>query len=149
MKIDRLRLQEHSRRYLAASIAAAGIIAGGVLLGSLPQPVHALSKKAQAAGAAVYKDKGCQHCHGDDLAGTERGPDLSAIGKKWHKDRIEQQISEGGNGMPAFDAVLQPDEVKLLVDYLSAKRKPARKVPGAKTAAPVNPPVPAKPSVDD
>jgi mono/diheme cytochrome c family protein len=151
MKIDQPDLHRNPYQYLATSIATVGVIACGILLSSLPHPVHASSKKAQAVGAAVFSDKGCQHCHGVDLAGTDRGPDLSTIGKKWHKDRIEQQIREGGNGMPAFGDVLQPDEVKSLVDFLSAKRKAARKgtIPGAKPSDPSSPPVPAKPSVDD
>ena len=145
MKIDQPHLHRNPYQYLATSIAAVGVIACGILLSGLSHPVHASSKKAQAVGAAVFKDKGCQHCHGVDLTGTDRGPDLSTVGKKWHKDRIEQQIREGGNGMPAFGDVLQPDEVKSLVDFLTAKRKPARKsiIPGAKA------PDPSKPSVDD
>ena len=146
MKINQLHLQKNLHSYLAASVAAAGAIACSILLIGLPQPVHASSKRAQAAGAVVYKDKGCQHCHGDDATGTDRGPDLSTIGKKWHKDRIEQQVREGGDGMPAFGNVLQPDEVKSLIDFLAAKRKPAHKktnMPDSKS------PVPAKPSVDD
>jgi mono/diheme cytochrome c family protein len=146
MMIDRAKLQKTLRQYVAPSVAAAGVLALGLLLAGVPHPVHASSRKAQAAGAAVFHDKGCQHCHGADLEGTDRGPDLSTIGKKWHKDRIEQQIREGGNGMPAFGDVLQPDEIKSLVDYLSAKRKPARKGTLPDTAKPQ---VPAKPSVDD
>jgi mono/diheme cytochrome c family protein len=59
--------------------------------------------------------------------GTERAPDLSTVGKRKKRPQIEQQILHGGNGMPAFGAVLQPDEVQLLVDYLSAKRKARRR----------------------
>jgi mono/diheme cytochrome c family protein len=151
MKIDRTQLQKNLDRYSAAILAAVGATGCGFLLAALPHTVHASSKQAQAAGAAVFSDKGCQHCHGTDATGTDRGPDLSTIGKKWHKDRIEQQIREGGNGMPAFGDVLQPDEIKSLVDFLSAKRKPAHKgnVPQTKTPGPSRPAVPTKPSVDD
>ena len=127
----------------------------GVLLaawpGSQQAPVHASSKRAQAAGAAVFQGKGCQHCHGVDATGTDRGPDLSTIGKRWHKDRIEQQIRSGGDGMPAFGDVLQPDEIKSLVDYLGAKRKAARKPKASKSPAPdpAKTPVANKPSSDD
>jgi len=151
MKIDRPQLQKTISRYSSPSFVAVGAIAFGLLLAAVPHPVQASSKQARAAGAAVFSDKGCQHCHGTDATGTDRGPDLSTIGKKWHKDRIEKQIREGGNGMPAFADVLQPDEIKSLVDYLSSKRKPARKgtVPGSKAPNPSKPAVPAKPSVDD
>ena len=130
---------------------AASMVAIAAWPGAQQPAVQASSRNAQAIGAQVFQAKGCQHCHGTDAAGTDRGPDLSTIGKKWHKDRIEQQIREGGNGMPAFGDVLQPDEIKSLVDYLSAKRKPVRKatVPGAKTPDSAKPAAPAKPSVDD
>jgi mono/diheme cytochrome c family protein len=103
-------------------------------------PVHAFSKQTRAAGAAAFHDKGCEHCHGVDGVGTDRGPDLSTIGKRWHKDRIERQIREGGGGMPPFGDALQPDEVKDLVDYLSAKRKALK--------APAPPAAPKAPSDD-
>jgi len=122
-----------------ASILAAGVaitlIASLIpVLGTLgiATPVHAFSKQTRSAGAATFHDKGCEHCHGVDGIGTDRGPDLSTIGKRWKKDRIEKQIREGGGGMPPFGDALQQDEVKDLVDYLSAKRKsPATSRPSA------------------
>jgi mono/diheme cytochrome c family protein len=95
-------------------------ISNGLLAG---RPVQAFSKQSREAGAVTFRDKGCEHCHGVDGIGTDRGPDLSGIGKRWKKDRIEQQIRDGGGGMPPFGDALQPDELKALVDYLSAKRK--------------------------
>lgn len=145
MRIVLLQLQETLPRHTAPAIVAAAVTAFGLLLATAPRSVHASSRQAQAAGAVVFRDKGCQHCHGDDASGTDRGPDLSTVGKKWHKDRIEQQIREGGDGMPAFGNVLQPDEIKSLVDFLSAKRKPGPK----STAKPSAPPAPVKPSNDD
>lgn len=146
MQIDLTHLQENLRNHLAPATAAVAVVSFGLLLVAAPHPVHASSKQAVAAGAVVFHDKGCQHCHGEDLTGTDRGPDLSAVGKKWHKDRIEQQIRKGGDGMPAFGDLLQPDEIKSLVDFLSAKKKPAAK--SGKT--PAAPPAPvAKPSSDD
>ena len=106
--------------------------------------VQAFSKQSQQAGADVFKAKGCEHCHGVDGIGTDRGPALTGIGKRWKKDRIEQQIYDGGGGMPPFGDAVQPDEMKLLVDYLAAKRKPSH-VP----TPPVTAPAAAKPSSDD
>ncbi|MBB5058677.1 cytochrome c551 [Granulicella aggregans] len=146
MRFDLPHLPQIIRPHLATAIAAGGAIFLSLLLAAAPHTVHASSKRVQAVGAAVFHDKGCQHCHGADLTGTDRGPDLSTVGKKWHKGRIEKQIREGGNGMPAFGDVLQPDEIKSLVDYLSAKRKPAHKGIAPKAPAPS---VPAKPSDDD
>jgi mono/diheme cytochrome c family protein len=126
----------------ASAVLAACCLA--LLCGArITPPAHAFSNHSRAAGAAVFHDKGCEHCHGVDGIGTDRGPDLSTVGKRWHKDRIAKQIVNGGGGMPPFGNILQPDEVKQLVDYLHAKRK-----------APITPtpnprPAPPKPPADD
>jgi mono/diheme cytochrome c family protein len=103
-------------------------LAGGVLVFVAAVPlrvtrVKASSKESRVAGAAVFHEKGCEYCHGAGAVGTEKAPDLSTIGKRRKREQIEYQIVNGGGGMPAFGTVLQPDEVKLLVDWLSSKRK--------------------------
>jgi mono/diheme cytochrome c family protein len=103
-----------------------GLVAGGTAV-PFARPVHAASRETREAGAALFHKTGCEFCHGVDGVGTEKAPDLSTVGKRKKRPQIEQQILHGGNGMPAFGEVLQPDEVKLLVDYLSAKRKAARR----------------------
>lgn len=120
----------------ASGITMALTASFGIL--GIATPVHAFSKQTRAAGAATFHDKGCEHCHGVDGIGTDRGPDLSGIGKRWHKDRIERQIREGGGGMPPFGEALQPDEIKDLVDYLSAKRR-APKTPRPPASPPASP----------
>jgi mono/diheme cytochrome c family protein len=95
--------------------------------------VHAYSNETKKAGATLFHEKGCEHCHGANGRGGELGPDLSTVGKRLSKQKIEHQIHEGGAAMPAFGDVLQPDEIKDLVDFLHAKRK-----------APKSPPVPAQ-----
>lgn len=85
--------------------------------------VQAASKESREAGAALFHEKGCEYCHGVGATGTEKAPDLSTIGKRKKRDQIEHQIRSGGGGMPAFGTVLQPDEVKLLVEWLSSMRK--------------------------
>jgi mono/diheme cytochrome c family protein len=106
-------------------------------------PVQAFSKQSRHAGAQTFHDKGCEHCHGVDGVGTDRGPELLDIGKRWKKDHIELQIRDGGGGMPPFGQALQADEVKDLVDFLSAKRKAAKK------KRPEPPPIAPKPPSDD
>lgn len=99
------------------------------------RPAHAFSKQTRAAGAATFHEKGCEHCHGVDGVGTDRGPDLSSAGRRWKKGQIEKQIREGGGGMPPFADALQADEIKDLVDFLSAKRRTPARVPEAPSAA--------------
>jgi mono/diheme cytochrome c family protein len=85
--------------------------------------VHAYSNKSKDAGATLFHEKGCEHCHGANGRGGDLGPDLSTVGKRLNKQQIEHQIHNGGAAMPAFGDVLQPDEIKDLVDFLHAKRK--------------------------
>ena len=114
-------------RLLLPSTLSASLL---VLLAFAPRSgteVHASSNQDRVAGNALFHEKGCEHCHGADGLGTDRGPDLSSIGKQWKKPQIEKQIREGGNGMPPFGDVLQPDEVKHLVDFLASKKaKPSK-----------------------
>ena len=139
----------HRLRWIAGVISgfALALTAATLLLlnGKIATPVHAFSKQSRDAGADVFKTKGCEHCHGVDGMGTDRGPELQDIGKRWKKDHIEQQIRDGGGGMPPFGDALQPDEVKDLVDFLSARRKAPKKLP---EATPPATPAP-KPSPSD
>lgn len=85
--------------------------------------VHASVSSDRAAGRTLFHEKGCEHCHGIDGVGGEKGPNLSAVGRQLKPDQIHTQILNGGDSMPAFADVLAPDEINLLVDYLSAKKK--------------------------
>jgi mono/diheme cytochrome c family protein len=85
--------------------------------------VYAASREKQEAGAALFHEKGCERCHGVDGVGAAKAPDLRTIGKRWKKSQIEHQIIYGGFEMPPFKDALEPNEVKELVAYLSAKRR--------------------------
>jgi mono/diheme cytochrome c family protein len=99
--------------------------------------VHAYTNESKASGAALFHERGCEHCHGVDGRGGELGPALSTVGKRLKKEQIEQQILKGGASMPAFGDVLQPDEIKDLVDFLRAKRKAPKLTPSrASTSLP-------------
>jgi mono/diheme cytochrome c family protein len=111
---------------MGASLLMLGLVAG-LTTAPFAKPVRAASRETREAGAALFHKTGCEFCHGVNGVGTEKAPDLSTVGRRKKRPQIEQQILHGGNGMPAFGEVLQPEEVKLLVDYLSAKRKAARR----------------------
>ena len=84
---------------------------------------------AQTAGASVrtgqalFHDKGCEHCHGPNGVGGEKGPSLVSVGRTLKPAQLQQQIYNGGKGMPAFSEVLAPDEISALVDFLRTKRE--------------------------
>jgi mono/diheme cytochrome c family protein len=93
-----------------------------------PTPAaHAASKAVREQGAAVFHNKGCEHCHGVEGIGTDKGPDLSGVGKHLHKPEIAKQIHDGGKQMPAFGDALTDDEVQQLVEYLAARKKKVTK----------------------
>ncbi|HEY5330542.1 MAG TPA: cytochrome c [Acidobacteriaceae bacterium] len=93
-----------------------------------PTPTaHAASKAVRKQGAAVFHEKGCEHCHGVDGVGTDKGPDLSGVGRQLHKPEIAKQIHDGGKQMPAFGDALTDDEIQQLVEYLAAKKEKVRK----------------------
>ncbi|HEV2576819.1 MAG TPA: cytochrome c [Acidobacteriaceae bacterium] len=117
-------------RVPAGHALLAGSLAMAVLGAWVPvQTVHAFSRKDRAKAEVLFREKGCEHCHGVDGVGTERAPSLSTVGKHLSKAQIEQQIKAGGKQMPAFGDVLSPEETKELVDYLVHKKKPAKEAP--------------------
>jgi mono/diheme cytochrome c family protein len=114
-------------------IAGSVLLAMSVLLIVAALPGHnaqAASSADRAAGAQLFKQNGCEHCHGADGIGTDRGPSLTTVGKRLHKDQIEHQIRDGGKQMPPFQDVFNDDEVRKLVDYLAHMKKAPKPQPG-------------------
>ena len=102
-----------------------------LIVASLPgRDANAASSGDRAGGAEIFKQKGCEHCHGADGIGTARAPSLTAVGKRLHKDQIEHQIRDGGKQMPRFQDVLDDDQIRQLVDYLAHKKKAPEPQPG-------------------
>jgi mono/diheme cytochrome c family protein len=125
------------RVFIAVWLLALVVSLAHVLRQPPAQVVHASSNDSKDSGASLFHQKGCEHCHGVDGRGGDLGPDLSTVGKRLKKAQIEHQIHDGGAAMPAFGDVLQPDEIKALVDFLHAKRKTPKTV-----VSPVQSPTP-------
>jgi len=85
-----------------------------------PQPVI-------PEGALLFHNSGCEHCHGVNGVGTEKGPSLASVGRRLKPESITRQIEVGGGGMPAFGDALQPDEIQRLVDFLASKKDRSHK----------------------
>ena len=116
----------HEERFLLRRIAGIVLLTLSVLLMIVGLPGRSASAASDAhkdAGAELFKQNGCEHCHGVDGAGTERGPALNTVGKRMHKEQIEHQIRDGGKQMPPFQDVLNDEQVRQLVDYLAHKKK--------------------------
>jgi mono/diheme cytochrome c family protein len=130
-------------RFLRMSMAAAGVgfvLACMMAAAGNPPRVEASSKQDRQAGAALFHEKGCEHCHGVDGVGTDRAPSLTTVGKRRKQAQIVQQIEQGGKGMPAYGDVLQPEEIKWLAEFLHAKRKAPK---GQPSQPPPTPPPPS------
>lgn len=104
----------------------------GVLVALLaaPPPASALlgnkKKTAERAGALLFHDRGCDHCHGQGGIGGKKGPPLTRLyrDRQWSPARITHQILYGGKKMPAFGDSVTDAEAAELVAYLRARHKP-------------------------
>lgn len=126
--------QSAEQRLAQRRIAGRVMLAMSVLLivAGLPGS-HAIAASSgdRAAGAEIFKQNGCEHCHGADGVGTDKGPALTTVGKRLKKDQIEQQIRDGGKQMPPFKDVLNDDDTRKLVDYLAHMKKAPKSRPGS------------------
>jgi len=93
---------------------------------SLPAVAAADKKADEMAGALLFRDKGCAHCHGEGGIGAKKGPPLFDIqkDKQWTLEKLTNQILNGGQKMPPFADSLTDAEVAQLVAYLRAKHRP-------------------------
>jgi mono/diheme cytochrome c family protein len=84
----------------------------------------ARAENPEAAGATLFRDKGCAYCHGANTQGTPKGPSLMNVRKTMKAAQIVNQIKNGGQKMPSFQDSLSNDEIAQLVAYLRAKHRP-------------------------
>ena len=84
------------------------------------------TEAAERAGAILFRDKGCTHCHGTDGKGTKKGPDLSSLPKDklWTPAKITSQILDGGQKMPPFADSVTDEEAAQLVAWLRSTNRP-------------------------
>jgi mono/diheme cytochrome c family protein len=115
-----------------------------IMAGMAASSAHArpASKSDEAAGAVLFRDKGCAYCHGPGGSGGKKGPNLSGIrtDKLWPPAKMTTQILNGGQKMPPFADSLTDAEIAQLVAYLRAKQRP---VPPPLATPPPPPPAPA------
>ena len=110
-------------------------------------PTRAASSDADAdvqAGAVLYRDKGCGHCHGPAMEGTPKGPSMVDIrsDKEWPAEKMTDHILDGGKKMPPFRDSLTDDEIAQLIAFLRAKNPPV--LPPAANGPTDAPPPPPK-----
>jgi len=107
-----------------------------LVAGMFASPAFAAHTKGdEMAGAVLFRDKGCAHCHGAHGEGTRKAPTLVNIRKNkvWTPAKITEQIQNGGQKMPPFSDSLSDAETAQIVIFLRAKHWPA---PPSAPAAP-------------
>jgi heme/copper-type cytochrome/quinol oxidase subunit 2 len=71
-----------------------------------------------AAGKEVFSEE-CSVCHGATGHGGNGGPDLRTMPLAKTQEGAEQQVTNGGGGMPAFKGVLSEEEIANVAAYVS------------------------------
>lgn len=71
--------------------------------------------------AAQLYAKSCSGCHGEGLQGRS-GPALATVGARMDTGAIEQKITKGGSGMPAFEGRLEADQIHELAGWLAKQQ---------------------------
>jgi mono/diheme cytochrome c family protein len=106
----------------------AALIATFAVFAALPTQalIASNTETAEQAGAILFRDQGCVHCHGIGGTGTKKGPDLTGLpkDKSWPPAKITAQILNGGQKMPPFGDALTDEQIAQLVAYLRAKHRP-------------------------
>jgi alcohol dehydrogenase (cytochrome c) len=70
-----------------------------------------------AAGKEVFSEQ-CSVCHGADGLGGNGGPDLTTMPKAKEQAGAEEQVTNGGGGMPAFKGTLSEEEIANVAAYV-------------------------------
>ncbi|SRR6266496_4971511 len=92
-----------------------------------PSPAAAKPTPREFAAAHAAYQKNCESCHGENAEGgivkvdnkKLKVPSLKADHAMKHPDAVlVKQISNGGDGMPAFKSKLKPEEIQQLVHMI-------------------------------
>jgi mono/diheme cytochrome c family protein len=80
--------------------------------GAFPADAH------PAAGKAVFASAGCGSCHTLAAAGSTGpvGPNLDQLGPDF--ETVVNQVTTGGNGMPAFSGQLSEQEIRNVAAFI-------------------------------
>jgi mono/diheme cytochrome c family protein len=84
------------------------------------------TKADELAGALLFRQQDCAHCHGPEGIGGKKAPPLTNLhnNRVWTSEKITHQILNGGLKMPPFGDSLTDAQIAQLVAYLTAKHKP-------------------------
>lgn len=79
--------------------------------------------ETDASEARTIFTQNCISCHGTDLKGRVGGnSDLTKVGARLSEEEIRKQIADGGSGMIPFKKRITSEEIRLLAEWLAAKK---------------------------
>lgn len=106
--------------------STSGLLCFLALVSTALLPAQSTKTDDAMAGAILFRDKGCAHCHGANGEGTQKAPSLVNIrtNKVWTVAKMTDQILNGGEKMPPFADSLSDPEIAQIVTYLRAKKRP-------------------------
>ncbi len=93
----------------------------------VPEDLVKKSSPVRLQGSLVFQNKDCRNCHALEGSGGQRGPDLTAVGKRLTRDQLIDQVSNGtpgGGNMPAYGKQISPAEMTALTEFLVNLRPP-------------------------
>ena len=77
------------------------------------------AEEGGADGEQIFADNGCGNCHtlAAAVASGTVGPNLDEL--KPSEEAAVEQVTNGGNGMPAFGDQLSPDEIRAVARFVA------------------------------
>jgi ubiquinol-cytochrome c reductase cytochrome b subunit len=91
----------------------------------LPAEVVRVTSGPAYEGAILFHQKGCEYCHNIDGYGGHRGPNLSYVADFMTEREMKLRIMNGRGNMPAFAAILKPQELADLLAFLETRHRNA------------------------
>lgn len=119
--LDRSRIENLRRKILAALIAFCALAGWSALTWAAVASTPSVAPPASSAGLQVYQRSRCASCHSINGVGESIGPPLDGLAGRRSRDWVHRHFADPpalspGSIMPAYH--LQPDEEKVLTDYL-------------------------------
>lgn len=78
------------------------------------------TSKARKGGELMHT-MGCLGCHNINGVGGQRGPDLSAVGRKLTYIQLVSRVANGGGGMPPYGNNMTPTQLSDIVAFLQTR----------------------------
>src|SRR6188508_1093174 len=115
------RIAPFALALVAVAIVTAGLVLATTGCGSEDKSSTPSSneKGSGSPGAKVFADAGCGNCHTMATAGATGtvGPNLDDL--RPNQERVELQVTKGGNGMPSFAGKLSPTQIKDVAGFVA------------------------------